>query len=185
MIEYTSCQLWTIINSNFVSSLLGGLLGMVIFWFLFQEKIRKLAEFNQNKRVCENFIEALIYNKIVAEKNLSKTVDFTLNKKMTILKYSTEPIDAFLSVKPIDMGDKFYGELQVFNLANLKSSNMLLKIFWFAPELTEIDRNNAKKELLENSKKVNDQITNILNNSKLTGYMRGFGLTDDVKTLAE
>lgn len=175
------CFLWSILETNFFSSLIGGFLAALLFWTIFQDRIRKLIDYRETKRISGNFLGELLYNHIVASKNISKADYYFESKQMNVLEYETDSIAEFIKREPLDLGVEFYKRLQVFYSAGLKKDNMLLKIHWFSPSLTVADMSIAKKNYLDNSRSVLKQITKILNNKKLLSLMKKMGLTDDIK----
>lgn len=169
------CTLWSILNTNFFSALVGGLIAALLFWLLFQKGIKKLIDYKETRRISGNFLGELLYNRIIAEDNINKADHYSKSKELTVREYETESIYEFYKRKPIELGNEFYGHLHAF-YGGLKNNNIFLKIYWFSPDSTETDRFNTKKNYLNNSKNVRSAIDKILNNEKFLDHLRKMGL---------
>lgn len=169
-------MLWRVLNMNFVSSFAGGFLAAVLFWWFFEKRIKRFIAHEEKKKVCESLVGELLYNRIVAGGHLEKEKTYGRSNQMTFLKYETKCIDEFVNRRLVSLDRGLYGKMQVFSSANLKSSNMLLDIFWFAPEAKEKDRKNYKKLVLDKSKRAILTIDEILGNEVFIAQTKKLGI---------
>lgn len=171
--------LWSAVNTNFISSFLGGFLAVVIFWKIFEQKIKSSIEFNERKKLAQKFLLELLYNRIVASKVVESETKYMNSNEFTFLKYETTHTENFLLSQPINLGKEFYAELGVLISGGFRKDNMLLDIFWFSPEATEIDRRNYKRVFISNAKNNVVNIDKILGDERFQSAMRRLGLADD------
>ena len=166
------------IDTNFISSLLGGFLATLLFWLFFENRIRILLDYKEKTRICRNFLEEMFYNRVVAGKHPSSMKD----KNMTVVKFKTKAVEEFLSMKPIDLDDDYYSKLQIFQYSNLESINMLIDIHWFGLDRTPQDRENDKRQIRNNVSKVIEWTNWFTQHEVFVKEINKMDLIDDVKS---
>lgn len=165
-------QLWDILNTNFNSQLIGGFLATLVFYMFIEQRIKSLIDSSQKKKLCQQFLEEMLVNRIVAERIL----ELNETDKFTLLKYKTSNIDTFLAVEPLIVDKEFYSQTRVLSALTLKKDNLLVDIIWFSPHSTKTDKESFKETLIDNAKLNIKSIDRILNNNKFLNEMRNLGL---------
>ena len=171
-------SIWVILNTNIISSIFGGLIVALIFWKFFESKVNAILEYNEKKKISQKFIEELLYNRFIANKIVEKEAFYLANNDFTSLTYESESINNFVTTEPLDLNKQIYLNIRVVNLVAFKKDNMLLKIYWFAPEQSETGRKVTKKAIIGNAKLNIENIDKILNNAQLLKELKKYGITD-------
>lgn len=168
---------WSAINLNFISQLLGGFLATATFWIIFEHRIKNLIESREKTRISKMFLEQILYNRIVAAGIVKKQEEYTNSSEFTFLKYETENLDKFLGSEPLELETTFYANARIISSV-FKKDNMFIDIYWFAPGATETDRKNYKQVLIDNAKTNITSIDKILNDKAFVEQMKQLGLTN-------
>jgi len=166
------CSLWRILNTNFIAQVIGGLSANLIFWILFEKRIRATLEITEKKKLSQQFLEEILCNRRVAEMIIE-----TRNSDLTnFLKYKTGLITNFLSAEPLDLSKEFYAKARVLSATALDKDNMLIDITWFSPSSTQSQRNQYKDTLIENAYLNIKSIDKILSDQRFQAEMKKLGL---------
>jgi hypothetical protein len=169
-------------NSNLISSFIGSFFAAILFWFIIEQRIKNIVKYTENRKFSKKFLEELLYNRIVATKIVESEKKYLETKEFTFLKYETKYIDGFLIYEPLSLDRDFYMQAEIIASSAFKKDNMLIDIFWFAPNATDPDRDNYKKVLINNAKQNIKNIDKVISNKKFSSEMQRLGLTEEVQS---
>lgn len=173
-------QIWVWLNSNIIASFLGGLWAAVVFWKLFERKVKILLEDAERKRISKSFIEETLYNLIVANQAIEKVVEWELENRFTLLEYQTKGTEDFLNSEPLSLSRKYYINLRVY-LYSIKKDNKLLNIHWFGNTPNLNSQAEHRKVFVDNAKVNQRSISTLITDTKFVKEMEKLELADKLE----